>query len=196
MILKDIIKLGITAKRALMVQLNKVARSKAKALKDAGYTGEMTRPPVMNARNIPPEELTRRIMDLDIYNRNKLSTVEGMEEFKNATLNTLNENGYDFVDEENLSDFGRFMNSVREKHYAKSFPSNEVATLYSNMERLGISSKTMERHFKGYLASQEGIGDLLETLEGMKLPEGRKRISSTEVKEEMKELGLYEELDD
>ena len=181
----------VKGRRKILTELNKIARTRAKALKEAGYSGEMTEPPTVNASKVDSANLIRSIEDLQIYTRSKISTVEGMEEFVDSTLSTLHSNGYDFIDEYNLAQFGRFMNSVREKHTAKSFPSNEVAKLYENMERLGVSPRVMETHFKGYLASQEGIGDLMETLEELDLPENRKRISSTEIKEKMGELGLW-----
>lgn len=191
--LKEILGMKVKERRSLLVSLNKEAKSRAKELIKAGYDGEMTKPPTVDAYRTPTDQLARSIEDLQIYNRDERSTVEGMREFVRDTLTTLDLHGYDYINEGNLAEFGRFMNSVREKHYAKSFPSNEVAKLYSNMEELGISPATMERHFKDYLSSQEGIGDLLETLESMELPEHRKRISSTEVKDRLKELGLWEE---
>ena len=190
--LKEILGMKIKDRRSLLVSLNKEARSRAKDLIKAGYDGEMTKPPTVDAHRLPTDYLARAIEDLQIYNRDERSTVEGMKEFVRDTLTTLDLHGYDFVNEGNLAEFGRFMNSVREKHYAKSFPSNEVAKLYENMQELGITPATMERHFKGYLATQEGVGDLLETMESLNLPEHRKRISSTEVKDRMKELGLGE----
>jgi len=191
--LKEILGMKVKERRRLLVSLNKEAKRRAKDLIKAGFDGEMTKPPTVDAYRTPTEQLTRSIEELQIYNRDERSTVEGMKEFVRDTLTTLDLHGYEFVNEGNLAEFGRFMNSVREKHYAKSFPSNEVAKLYSNMEELGISPAVMEKHFKEQLSSQEGIGDLLETLEEMNLPSNRKRISSTEVKDKMRELGLWED---
>ena len=191
--LKEIIKMKVKERRSFIVELNKEAKSKAKALLKAGFDGEMTKPPIVDAHRLPTDELARAIEELQIYNRDERSTVEGMRSFVRDTLTTLDLHGYEFVNEGNLAEFGRFMNSVREKHYAKSFPSNEVAKLYSNMEKLGVSPAVMEKHFNDYLSRQEGVGDLLETLEEMNLPKNRKRISSTEIKDKMKELGLWEE---
>ena len=191
--LKEIFGMRVKERRSLLVSLNKEAKKRAKDLLKAGFDGEMTKPPTVDAYRTPTEQLARSIEELQIYNRDERSTVEGMREFVRDTLTTLDLHGYEFVNEGNLAEFGRFMNSVREKHYAKSFPSNEVAKLYSNMEELGISPAVMEKHFKEQLSSQEGIGDLLETLEEMDLPSNRKRISSTEVKDKMRELGLWED---
>lgn len=191
--LKEILSMKVKERRSLLVSLNKEAKRRAKDLLKAGYDGEMTKPPTVDAYRTPTEELARSIEELQIYTRDERSTVRGMREFVRDTLITLDLHGYEFVNEGNLAEFGRFMNSVREKHYAKSFPSNEVAKLYSNMEELGISPAVMEKHFKEQLTSQEGIGDLLETLEEMDLPRNRKRISSTEVKDKMRELGLWED---
>lgn len=191
--LKEILAMKVKDRRSLLVSLNKEARSRAKDLIKAGYDGEMTKPPTVDAYRTPTDQLARSIEDLQIYTRDDRSTVEGMEMFIRSTLTTLDVHGYEFVTESNLADFGRFMNSVREKHTAKSFPSNEVAKLYDKMEERGISPATMERHFKEYLASQEGIGDLHEALDELELPEHRKRISSTEVKDKLKELGLWED---
>ena len=180
----------VKEKRKLLRELNKEARSKATLLKEAGYTGSMTEPPTVNASKVESGELIRHIEDLQIYTRSQLSTVEGMSEFVDSTLSTLHRHGYNFVNETNLSDFGEFMNFFRDKNDAKAYPSNEVAELYKNMQRLGISSKVMERNFKDFLTDQEGIVDILEALEELDLPENRKRISSTEVREQLESMGL------
>ena len=188
--IKELLRMGVTKQRQLLRELNKVARAKAKRLVNKGYTGEMTKPPIVSYKSVPREELVRKIEDLQIYNRSKLSTVKGMDSFVKDTLGTLRSHGYDFVTEENLSDFGRFMNEVKDLHKSKMYPSNEVAQLYKNMERLGVSTNVIKRKFRDYLSSEEGITDLTWTLRSMQLPEGRKRISSTEVREQMEELGF------
>lgn len=182
--------MSITKQRDILKNLNKEARTRAGRLKKAGYSGAMTEPPIVNYSKVPSADLIRSIEDLQIYTRDKLSTVKGMKDFVKNTLSTLQSNGYDFITQDNLSDFGRFMNKVREIHGAKAFPSNAVAKMYDNMERLGISPRVIETKFKEFLASQEGIADIMETLDNIELPDGRKRISSTEVKDRMRELGL------
>ena len=188
--MKELLRMNITTQRKLLTELNKVAKIKSQRLIKAGFTGEMSKPPTVDVKKTPRDELIRKIEDLQAYNRNKLSTVSGMKRFVNDTLSTLHTHGYDFVNRGNLEDFGKFMNMVRTLHGAKAFPSNEVSTMYQDMERLGISRKTIEREFKSFLTSQEGIVDLSLTLSVMGLPEDRKRISSTEVLAEMEKLGL------
>ena len=145
-----------------------------------------------------PKNMTRQQIANELSSTQKFlasgsSRVSEYGKVRQQIIESFQSNGYEFVNEDNLADFGRFMNSVREKHIAKSFPSDQVAKLYEDMEKKGISSATMERHFKGYLASQEGILDLREALAELDLPEHRKRISSTEVREKMKDLGLWKE---
>ena len=189
--MKELLRMNITTQRKLLSDLNKVAKTKSQRLIKAGFTGEMTKPLTVNAKKTPRDELIRRIEELQAYNRNKLSTVSGMKEFTNTTLTSLQAHGYDFVNKGNLSEFCSFMNMVRDIHGAKAFPSNEVANMYKNMESLGVSPKTIQRKFKEFLSSQEGITDLNMTLEVMSLPEGRKRVTSTDIVNRMKEIGLY-----
>ena len=188
--LKELTRMNIGTQRKLLRDLNKEARARAKRLKKAGFTGEMTEPPTVDYQRTPREELIRRIEDLQMYTRNKLSRVSGMKKFQRETLATLHGHGYDFVDKNNLADFGRFMNMVRDLHGSKAFPSNEVANMYKNMERLNISPNVIKTKFADYLTSQAGINDLSMTLDTMRLPENRARISSTEVMDKMKELGF------
>ena len=188
--LKDLERMGVSMKRTILRSLNKEARGRARDLKGAGYKGAMTEPPTKNASKVPAYELTKSIADLEIYLDNKLSTVAGMNEAVSKTLGTLQSHGYDFVDESNLADFGRFMNYVRDLHGELAFPSKEAADLWASMQELGISNAVMARWFTDYLASESGIIDLETTLDTMRLPEGRKRISSTEVMVQMAEYGL------
>ena len=83
------------------------------------------------------------------------------------------------------------MNMVRQLHGATAFPSDEVVEMYKRAEKLGISRSVIKDKFGEYLTDLSGITDLNITLETMSLPEGRKRISSTEVIGKMKELGLW-----
>ena len=188
--LKELRSMGVTKQRQLLRDLNREARVRAKRLKKAGYTGEMTLPPIKDYSRTHRDELLKSIEDLQMYTRNKLSTVSGMKRFERKTLESLREHGYDFVNKSNLSDFGRFMNMVRDLHGSKAFPSNEVANMYKNMERLNISPNVIKTKFKEYLTSQAGINDLVLTMGEMKLPEGRARVTSTEVLEKMEELGF------
>ena len=188
--IKELTGMKIMEQRAILKALNKEARLRAGRLKKAGFTGEMTEPPIADYQRTSADELIRRIEDLQMYTRNRLSRVSGMKQFIRGTLTTLNSHGYDFVTRDNLADFGRFMNMVRDIHGAKAFPSNEVANLFKNMERLNISTAVIRDKFGEYLTSQAGITDLNLTMSVMSLPENRIRIASTEVSSKMKELGF------
>lgn len=188
--IKELKRMSIMEQRQVLKALNKEARLRAKRLKKAGYTGAMTEPAIRDYQRTHRDELIRSIEDLQIYTRDKRSRVSGMKKFENDTLITLKSHGYDFVTKDNLSDFGRFMNKVRDIYGAKSFPSNEAAKMYKSMERLNISPSVIEKKFTEYLSSQAGINDLNITLSVMSLPEGRTRIASTEVYDKMKELGF------
>ena len=187
---KELLRMNITSQREVLRKLNKEVRTRAKRLKKAGFTGEMTTPNIRNYRKVPRDELLRQIEDLQSYTRNRLSTVKGMKSFVRGNLTTLHAHGYDFVNKDNLADFGRFMNMVRDIHGARAFPSNEVANIYKNMERLNISPNVIKQKFGEYLSDMSGIVDLELTLQQIDLPKGRARISSTEIMEKMEELGL------
>ena len=187
---KELLRMNITSQREVLRKLNKEVRTRAMRLKKAGFTGEMTTPNIRNYKKVPRDELLRQIEDLQAYTRNRLSTVKGMKSFIRGNLTTLHANGYTFVNKDNLAAFGQFMNMVRDIHGAQAFPSNEVANVYRNMERLNVSPNVIREKFGEYLADLSGITDLELTLQQIDLPEGRVRISSTEIKDKMKDLGL------
>ena len=182
--------MNVTEKRKRLKALNKEARTRADRLTKAGYSGEMTTPPIRDYSKTPRDELIRAIEDLQIYTRDPRSTVAGMKRIENETLASLKSHGYDFVNRDNLADFGQFMNKVREIHGSRAFPSNEVAQLYKGMERLGVSPRVIQTKFTEYLSNQAGITDLNMTLDQMRLPENRARVTSSEIMEKMKELGF------
>lgn len=191
--IKDLERMGKTMKRQILRSLNKTARARAKELKAAGYHGAESNPPIKDYSRIPGEDLTKAIADLEIFLDDKRSTLEGMNEFVDKTIGTLHSRGYDFVNKDNLADYGRFMNYVRDLHGELAFPSKEAAQLWSKMEELGISNNVMKRWFTDYLSSESGLTDLNTTLDTMKLPAHRKRISSTEVMVQMAEYGLADD---
>ena len=195
---KDLAGMKIGEQRQILRAMNKEARLRASRLKKHGYGEAMQLPPIMDWKRTSADKLIKSIGELQIYLRNPRSRVSGMKRINKKTLDALHAvkdaNGdsvYDFVTEDNLADFGRFMNMVRQIHGATAFPSDEVVEMYKRAEKLGISRTVIKDKFGEYLTDLSGITDLNITLETMSLPEGRKRISSTEVMDKMRELGLW-----
>src|SRR5574344_686100 len=104
--------------RKLYTELRDIARKRIKRAKAAGYgqnlvirKGTKKIPKISEIRT--EAELRYRIGETAMLLENPLSTVSGIVRNEAKKLETLARHGYDFVNEGNLRDFGRFMEWVR-----------------------------------------------------------------------------------
>lgn len=96
----------------------------------------------------------------------KITTVSGLKHQRAESLKTLKRHGYDFVNIKNYKAFGEFMEDYREKMIGKKQkPSDTVADLYFQVERLGLNAKTVEKDFNYWLDNIK-IVDNIEPIKG------------------------------
>lgn len=82
----------------------------------------------------------------------KTTTVSGLKHQRAESLKTLKQHGYGFVNIQNYKQFGEFMEDYREKMIGKKQrPSDQVADLYFQTERLGLNPETVKKDFTYWL---------------------------------------------
>lgn len=84
----------------------------------------------------------------------KTSSVTGLREISNKTLATLHAHGYDFITANNMDDFGRFMDAVRESAEAMRYDSERVAELFEWGEKNAVPVEELTKKFTDYMERQ------------------------------------------
>lgn len=84
------------------------------------------------------------------------STVRGQKRVEAAKLMTLHENGYDFVNEDNIASFGEFMAWAREQLAdAVDIGSDQVARVYDWMTKQRLSINNIKKDFEFFVRMEE-----------------------------------------
>lgn len=112
--------------------------------------------------------------------RSKLSTYKSWER---KNIESLKRAGYD-IKRENLKEFGEFMELMRERFKVKHIPgSDQIASIFSNTQELGIPIETVKRQFGSYLNDIARARALADTLQRINTVD---RMSAKRVREELK----------
>lgn len=81
----------------------------------------------------------------------KTSSVTGLRDTVNKTLATLREHGYDFVTKDNIDDFGKFMDAVRDAAEAMRYDSERVANFYDWANKNKVSTDELIEKFEYFM---------------------------------------------
>lgn len=138
-------------------RLRDISQKRLKRLKAAGYAD--TDVYKKNVKHYPKlanikskSELAQRLSDLSRFVGSSQSTVKGLKERERKVLQTLRENGYKYIDESNLSDFGEFMEYYRDMKYdLEGYDSGDAADLYTVVEKNKLDADTVKEDFDFWL---------------------------------------------
>lgn len=128
-------------------------------------------------------ELAHLLTELHDFVTSSTSTVTGLKQQRNRTIETLHERGYTFINKGNLRQFGDFMEDVRQRHIASMYDSARLADVFHIAEKRGISPSALAERFSEYERQQAHLP-----------PEKRnslKRASSQELWEGLRANDLY-----
>ena len=170
-------------------RLRDIAQKRLKRLAAAGY--ETTDVYKKNVKHYPKlkairteSELAQRLSDLSRFVGSTQSTVKGLKEREKKVLKTLKKNGYKYVNESNLSDFGEFMEYYRDAMYDLEYDSGDAADLYTVVEKNKLDPEKVKEDFDFWLENIE---------EAKKIRKAKRRTGKTsEVLEELV-AKVYEE---
>lgn len=81
----------------------------------------------------------------------KASTISGMKEIRAKQLETLHKHEYNFVTEENLSDFGEFMEEFRAQKLDEQYDSGDAADTFYVVQKHGLDPADIEKEFTWWL---------------------------------------------
>lgn len=163
-------------------RLRDISQKRLKRLAAAGY--ENTDVYKKNVKHYPKlkaiktdSELAQRLSDLSRFVGSTQSTVRGLKEREKKVLKTLKKNGYKYVNESNLSDFGEFMEYYRDAMYDLEYDSGDAADLYTVVEKNKLDPEKVKEDFDFWLENVD---------EAKKIRKAKRRTGKTsEVLEEL-----------
>lgn len=118
--------------RAEYSRLRKIAAKRLQRLAGAGYADSSTYQRYANAFSPLPKDLSesrvyKKLNEVAHFLSLKSSSVSGEREKISSTVETLQELGYDFINESNIREFGQFMDSLRSYMGGKDLDYSEQA---------------------------------------------------------------------
>lgn len=122
-------------------------------------------------KDIHAKDMKNALSDVYRFLHAQTGSVSGLKHQRTEALKTLNENGFDFVNKRNFTQFYNFMNYVKEKYqsqYAKN--SDQNASLFDELAARGISVQTVKRDFEFWINHL----DELQSLPMLKREKGKK----------------------
>lgn len=128
-------------------------------------------------------ELAHLLTELHGFVTSSTSTVTGLKQQRNRTIETLHERGYTFINKGNLRQFGEFMEDIRQRQIASLYDSARLADVFHMAEKRGINPEDLAERFSDYERQQSHLP-----------PEQRnslKRASSKELWEGLNADDLY-----
>ena len=162
-------------------RLRDISQKRLKRLKAAGY--ENTEVYRKNVNHYPKlkdiktkSELAQRLSDLSRFIAAETSTVSGMKSRTEKSISTLHEHGFTFVDENNLTSFGEFMESFRDEMLDMEYDSGDAAELYSIIEKHKLDPDKVKENFEFYLDNIDAAMSLRRSKKDIKEEYFRSRV--------------------
>lgn len=105
-------------------------------------------------------ELSSVLSKLNKFTQSDSSTIKGYKESRKQTIDTFNENGYEWVNDDNLDDLLEFMDDFKEGADSQQYGSDDAMIMYEQADRLGISSDDLKDNMDLFINNLDDIKNL------------------------------------
>ena len=110
-------------------------------------------------------ELASMLSKLNKFTQSESSTIKGYKESRQKTIDAFNENGYEWVNEDNLDDMLEFLDDFKEGADSQQYGSGDALLMFEQADRLGISSDDLKSNMDLFMDNFKQIKNLdVETL--------------------------------
>lgn len=156
---------SVKEQRQLYSQLRHVAAARLERLKASGLPSDLARRydnVFLKSAFVQDADLPFMLTELKTFLMQKRSTVSGLRQANARIVKTLQRAGMRNVNEDNIGDFGMFMEAFRSMHLDKGLYSSDAAqTLYDALLDKNISWKQVMRlGLKTFLEHAYDIADV------------------------------------
>lgn len=105
-------------------------------------------------------ELAGRLADLAEFIKSPYSTVSKQKSIMQKSLTTLHEHHYNFVNEDNFIDFGKFMEEYRDQHLDEIYDSGDAADAYGVVVKHQLDPEKVKEDFEFWLENINAAKEL------------------------------------
>lgn len=114
------------------------------------------------ARGLTTAQIKELLPDLARFVTAKAGSVSGIRAIRRATLASLHERGYDFVNARNLREFGQYMDDWRSRKELHSIGSVEAAEFYGWASEHKLSVSKIREDFADWLSRRAELRTYVE----------------------------------
>lgn len=95
-------------------------------------------------------ELMFKLYEVNKFVRARSSSVTGLRQIRNETIETFRDRGFTWVNTNNIKQFGEYMEYMRAKYGAKQFDSERAAELFGMIQKgsVGLNVEDVQNDFK------------------------------------------------
>lgn len=95
-------------------------------------------------------ELMFKLYEVNKFVRARSSTITGLKQMQNETIETFHERGFTWINKSNIKRFGDYMEYMRAKYGSKQFDSERAAELFGTIAsgHVGLNMEDIQQDFK------------------------------------------------
>ena len=95
-------------------------------------------------------ELMFKLYEVNKFVRARSSSVTGLRQIRNETIETFHDRGFTWVNKNNIKQFGEYLEYMRAKYGAKQFDSERAAELFGMIQKgsVGLNVEDVQNDFK------------------------------------------------
>ena len=107
-------------------------------------------------------ELMFKLYEVNKFVRARSSSVTGLKQIRNETIETFHDKGFTWVNKNNIKQFGDYMEYMRAKYGARQFDSERAAELFSMVEtgKVSLNVEDVQEDFKFWSKHLEELSRL------------------------------------
>lgn len=103
-------------------------------------------------------ELQMKLVEVSRFVTAKEGSVSGINAANRKRVATFRERGLDFVNMENIQDFGEFMEWARDSGYERVYGSEKTSSVYGQaVKRMGIDVEAVRKDFEYYMENLDTL---------------------------------------
>lgn len=102
-------------------------------------------------------DVRKQLYDVARFLNLKTSSLQGAKRSRREFVESMQEAGYDWINENNAADFGKFMGAVQKHKEAKGYDSDQIAELYHTAKEKRIDTQTLADDFEFWLDHQSEL---------------------------------------
>lgn len=107
-------------------------------------------------------ELMFKLYEVNKFVRARSSSVTGLKQIRNETIETFHDRGFTWVNKGNIKQFGNYMEYMRTKYGARQFDSERAAELFGTIAsgHVGINVEDVQQDFKFWSKHADELSQL------------------------------------